>query len=197
MQFPKIKYTQKQSKILVNITISLAVIIAFIVFSTFLLILKSYKKVAPGKAMLITGFRGQRVHFSPAIVIPFLEQMDFVDITLKKIQLSCEGNDALICKDGRKADMKFSFFIRVNPKSEDIKIVASYIGCERTFDLAKLSSIFSPRFLESAKAVTKNFEAIEIKEHTQQFKITLMNHINKSMNAYVLHDCTIDDLGFR
>lgn len=177
-----------------NTVLLSAGIIAIIIFSFALLILKFYQKVPPGRAMIVTGIRGVDVHFSAIIVIPILERIDLVDITIKKLELSCIGNAALICKDGREIDIKSSFFIMINPNKEEVKIAASKIGSETTFDLKKLKTLFIPRFLESLKLVVESLDSNEILSCKEQFRMALFNHINSRMSTYVLDDCSIDYL---
>ena len=116
--------------------IPLAVIIVGILAYIFSL----FKKVPQGKVLVITGVRGIRVSFGGTIVIPVLEKMEIMDISVKKVEIERLGKDGLICKDNMRADIKVAFFVRVNTKIEDVMTVAQTIGCARASDISTLNT---------------------------------------------------------
>src|SRR5262245_57583166 len=88
------------------------------------MVLTWYKKVHQGKAIVRTAYGGIAVRFNAAIVIPVLHRMEWMDISIKKVEISRTGKDGLICKDNMRADIKVVFFVRVNPEGADVSKVA-------------------------------------------------------------------------
>ena len=110
------------------------VIIAVVVIGIFALVIKCYRKVSQGEALIRNGFKGTQVSFSGKIVIPVLHRVEYMDISVKRIEIDRHGAQGLICKDNLRADIKVAFYVRVNNTAEDVKKVAQLIGCERASD---------------------------------------------------------------
>ncbi len=153
-----------------------------------------FKKVPQGKVLVITGIRGIRVSFGGTIVIPVLEKMEVMDISVKKVEIERLGKDGLICEDNMRADIKVAFFVRVNTKIEDVMTVAQTIGCARASDISTLNTLFEAKFSEALKTVGKNFEFVKLYDSRAKFKNQMMEIIRKDLNGYVLDDCAIDYL---
>ncbi|WP_349771690.1 SPFH domain-containing protein, partial [Escherichia coli] len=71
-----------------------------------------YKKVPQGKAIVRTGVGGSQVAFNKGMyVIPVFHKMEIMDISIKKIDITRQQHDGLICKDNIRADIKVAFFV--------------------------------------------------------------------------------------
>ncbi|MEL7147761.1 MAG: SPFH domain-containing protein, partial [Bacteroidota bacterium] len=112
------------------------------VFAVFFFIARLYRKAKQGEALVITGARGIRVAFSGTVIIPVFEKMEVMDITLKTIVIARTGGDGLVCQDNMRADIKVTFFIRVNQTIDDVKQVAQSIGCQRASHQESLVILF-------------------------------------------------------
>lgn len=177
-----------------NVSIVVILGIVAFIFGFLILLTSFYKKVPQGKALVITGFRGIRVSFGGTIVIPVIERMELMDISVKKVEISRKGKDGLVCKDNMRADIQVAFFVRVNPKLEEVKHVAQAIGCERASDIETLNTLFESKFSEALKTVGKRFDFVDLYDSREQFKSEVYNLVNESLNGYKLDDCAIDYL---
>ena len=97
----------------------------------FLAISRWYRKAAQGQALVKTGAGGTKVSFNGMIVIPVFHRVEIMDLSLKTIVISREGQDGLVCKDNMRADIKMAFYIRVNPQKDEVQKVAQAVGCTR------------------------------------------------------------------
>ena len=176
-----------------TILVTVAIIVIILVGIVFL-ILSMYKKVPQGKALVITGFRGVRVSFGGTIVVPIVERMELIDISVKKLEVARQGKDGLICKDNMRADIKVAFFVRVSPEPTDVKNVAQTIGCDRASDIQTLNSLFEAKFSEALKTVGKRFDFVKLYDSRAEFKSEIINIIGTDLNGYKLDDCAIDYL---
>ena len=172
-----------------------AVIIGVLVFIGILVaIIKMYKKALQGQALVKTGMGGTKVSFNGMFVVPIIHKLEIMDITLKTIVIARTGREGLVCKDNMRADIKVTFFLRVNQTIEDVKQVAQSIGSQRASNHEQLEILFDAKFSEALKTVGKNFEFVELYTGRDNFKQDILNIIGTDLNGYVLDDCAIDYL---
>jgi len=177
-----------------SIGLVLGIGVAVLVFGTLILLVTLYRKVPQGKALVVTGFRGVRATTKGTIVIPVLEHVEKMDISLRQMVISREGKDGLICKDNMRADIKVAFFIRVSPDTENIKRVAQTIGTERATDIESLKTLFEALFSEALKTIGKSFDFIDLYNSRSELKRQVMEEIGQDLNGYTLTDVAIDYL---
>ncbi|WP_177760740.1 flotillin family protein [Flavobacterium sp. I3-2] len=170
-------------------------VIVFIIIAFFIVLSVFYKKIPQGKAIVRTGVGGSQVAFNKGMyVIPVFHKMEIMDISVKKIEISRQQNEGLICKDNIRADIKVAFFVRVNKSVNDVINVAQNLGCERASEQETLKSIFEAKFSEALKTVGKKFDFIELYEARREFRDEILNIIGTDLNGYILDDCAIDYL---
>ncbi|MCP4170895.1 MAG: flotillin family protein [Fuerstiella sp.] len=156
---------------------------------------KFYRKPGPEEAIIRTGMKGLTVITGRGmVVIPLIQEAHVMDLSVKRILISRDGEDGLICEDNMRADIKVTFFIRVNNQTNDIKTVAETIGPRRASEQAKLEELFEAKFSEALKTVGKNFQFVQLYTERDQFKEQILKVIGTDLNGYVLDDCAIDYL---
>jgi flotillin len=170
------------------------IIIVGVCFAALILLLKLFKKVTQGHALIRTGIRGTKVTFSGFTVIPILERLEVMDISVKRIEIARKGLSGLICKDNMRADIKVAFFVRINKTQEDVLSVAEMIGVVRASDQDALIELFDAKFSEALKTVGKQFSFESLYTQRQQFKDEIIKTIGTDLNGYHLEDAAIDDL---
>jgi uncharacterized membrane protein YqiK len=176
---------------IILITVSAAIILlgAFSLFASF------YKKVPQGKAMIISTLsREPKVTFTGSLVLPIIHLREMMDIDLKTIEIDRRGADGLICRDNIRADIKVTFFVRVNKTSEDVLKVAQAVGVDRASDQLAVEELFSAKFSEALKTVGKRMDFIMLYEERDAFRDDIIKVIGKDLNGYVLEDAAIDYL---
>ncbi|QCK16847.1 flotillin family protein [Mangrovivirga cuniculi] len=171
------------------ITLIVGVILVIGIISMFI---KMYRKAVQGEALIRTGLGDAKVSFSGIFVVPVLHKLEVMDITLKTLNISRMAKDGLICKDNMRADIKVSFFIRVNKTTEDVIHVAQSIGCHRASEISELERLFDAKFSEALKTVGKHFDFVELYNSRASFKEKILQEIGTDLNGYVLDDCAID-----
>ena len=156
---------------------------------------KFYRKPGPEEAIVRTGVGGlTTITGRGMIVVPLIQEAHLMDLSVKRVLIARDGEDGLICHDNMRADIKVTFFIRVNNQPEDIKTVAETIGPRRASEQAKLEELFEAKFSEALKTVGKNFEFVKLYTERDQFKEQILRVIGTDLNGYVLDDCAIDYL---
>lgn len=173
---------------------ALLIIGAVFIIGLIAFVIKMYNKAVQGEALVRTGLGDVKVSFSGIFVVPVLHKLEFMDITLKSMEINRMGKDGLICRDNLRADIKVSFFIRVNKTTEDVIHVAQSIGCARASDQEQLQMLFDAKFSEALKTVGKHFEFVELYNSRAKFKEKILEEIGTDLNGYILDDCAIDYL---
>ncbi|WP_109831226.1 flotillin family protein [Reichenbachiella versicolor] len=176
----------------IYLTVGIALVI--IAIGILILIIKMFRKALQGQALVRTGFGGTKVSFSGLFVVPVIHKLEIMDITLKTIVIARTGKEGLICKDNMRADIKVTFFVRVNQTVEDVKQVAQSIGSLRASHQESIELLFDAKFSEALKTVGKNFDFVELYNSRDDFKQDILNIIGTDLNGYVLDDCAIDYL---
>ncbi len=169
-------------------------LLAVVAISFLIIVVKMYRKALQGEALVRTGMGGTKVSFSGIFVVPVIHKLEVMDITLKTIVIARTGREGLICKDNMRADIKVTFFVRVNKSTEDVTQVAQSIGSARASHQDQIELLFDAKFSEALKTVGKNFDFVELYNSRDRFKQDILNIIGTDLNGYVLDDCAIDYL---
>jgi uncharacterized membrane protein YqiK len=135
-----------------------------------------------------------KVTFTGAIVLPIVNKMEVMDLSVKTIHVARRGKDGLICMDNIRADINVTFFVRVNKTADDVLRVAQQIGCIRASQQSTLEELFAAKFSEALKTVGKQMEFEQLYTQRNVFKDRIIEVIGTDLHGYVLNDTAIDYL---
>jgi len=166
----------------------------FVIIFGFVALSRFYRKVEQGEALVRNGVGGTVVSFTGKFVIPIMHKVEFMDISVNRLEVSRMGKDGLICKDNMRADIQVNFFIRVNKTPDDVIAVATTIGCERASDINSIRDLFDAKFSEALKTVGRQFDFVELYDSRESFRDEIIKIIGTDLNGYVLEDAAIDYL---
>lgn len=175
----------------------LGVLIAVILLITVALLFvvgRLFRKVPQGKALIVSKMRKVDVTFTGTVVLPVLHRAEVMDISVKTIEIGRTGHDGLICQDNIRADIRISFFVRVNKTTEDVIKVAQAIGTERASDRETLQDLFNAKFSEALKTVGKQLDFADLYTKRDEFRDRIIAVIGTDLNGYSLEDAAIDYL---
>ena len=175
---------------LLTIAVAAAVLAALV--GTF--ISRLYRKVYQGQAMIVSKTNSIDVTFTGGTVFPVIHRAEFMDIGVKVIEIAKMGQEGLICRDNIRADIRVSFYVRVNPTADDVKKVAQLVGCESASSPEKLVELFAAKFAEALKTAGKQMEFVQLYEQREQFRSNVIAVIGSDLNGYVLDDVAIEYL---
>ncbi|MEW1552169.1 SPFH domain-containing protein [Streptomyces tsukubensis] len=179
------------------ITLGAALLVAFVlllVVAAVLVLGRLFRKVEQGKALIVSKMRKVDVTFTGQVVLPVLHKAETMDISVKTIEISRTGRDGLICGDNIRADIRISFFVRVNKTVEDVIKVAQAIGTARASDQATLQELFNAKFSEALKTVGKQLDFTDLYTKRDEFRDRIIQVIGTDLNGYSLEDAAIDYL---
>jgi uncharacterized membrane protein YqiK len=177
-----------------NMTMIIGITVAVIIIGLLIAIAKFYKKAKQGEALVKTGIGGTKVSFTGMMVWPVIHKLERMDISLKTITIERLGSDGLICKDNMRADIKVTFFVKVNELTGDVIKVAQSVGCERASSPAALNELFEAKFSEALKTVGKQFDFVDLYNKRNEFREEMNSLIGSDLNGYVLDGSAIDYL---
>jgi uncharacterized membrane protein YqiK len=159
------------------------------------LIGRFYRQVSQGQVLIInTMGKEPKVAFTGSVVLPIINRAEVMDISLKTIEIDRRGKEGLICADNIRADIKVSFFVRVNKTVEDVLKVAQSVGCARASEERTLQELFEAKFSEGLKTVGKRLNFEDLYKEREAFKDQIVQVIGKDLNGYNLEDAAIDYL---
>ncbi|MBL1067720.1 SPFH domain-containing protein [Streptomyces sp. 7-21] len=180
-----------------NIGTSIGVLIAIVLLITIavlFMLTRLFRKVEQGKALIVSKVRKVDVTFTGAVVLPVLHKAELMDISVKTIEIGRTGRDGLICKDNIRADIRITFFVRVNKTVSDVIKVAQAIGTQRASDQVTLQELFSAKFSEALKTVGKQLDFADLYTKRDEFRDRIIAVIGTDLNGYSLEDAAIDYL---
>src|SRR5688572_20189805 len=168
---------------------------AFIVLGILVLFARCWRQVDQGQAMIINKISSEpTVTFSGSIVLPIVHRAEVMDLSVKTIEIMRRAKEGLICADNIRADIKVTFFVRINKTKDDVLRVAQSIGCARASQQSTVDELFSAKFSEALKTVGKKLEFEQLYTQRDVFKDQIIGVIGKDLNGYVLEDAAIDYL---
>ncbi|MFC9819729.1 flotillin family protein [Streptomyces erythrochromogenes] len=173
---------------------TLVVVVLVIAVAALLVVTRLFRKVEQGKALIVSKMRKVDVTFTGQVVLPVLHKAEVMDISVKTIEISRTGRDGLICKDNIRADIRISFFVRVNKTVEDVIKVAQAIGTQRASDKATLQELFNAKFSEALKTVGKQLDFTDLYTMRNELRDRIIHIIGTDLNGYSLEDAAIDYL---
>ncbi|MEU0275908.1 SPFH domain-containing protein [Streptomyces sp. NPDC006307] len=172
----------------------LVAVVLLIALAMLFVISRLFRKVEQGKALIVSKMRKVDVTFTGQVVLPVLHKAEVMDISVKTIEISRTGRDGLICRDNIRADIRISFFVRVNKTVEDVVKVAQAIGTARASDQATLQELFNAKFSEALKTVGKQLDFTDLYTKRDEFRDRIIQVIGTDLNGYSLEDAAIDYL---
>ncbi|MFH8490946.1 SPFH domain-containing protein [Streptomyces longisporoflavus] len=179
--------------ITLGIGVSVAAVLLIVIVLLFT-VTRLFRKVEQGKALIVSKMRKVDVTFTGQVVLPVLHKAEVMDISVKTIDIMRTGRDGLICRDNIRADIRISFFVRVNKTIEDVIRVAQAIGTARASDQNTLQELFNAKFSEALKTVGKQMDFADLYTKRDELRDRIIQVIGTDLNGYSLEDAAIDYL---
>ncbi|MFJ4277552.1 flotillin family protein [Streptomyces massasporeus] len=153
-----------------------------------------FRKVEQGKALIVSKLRKVHVTFTGQVVLPVLHRAEVMDISVKAIEITRTGKDGLICRDNIRADIRITFFVKVNKTVEDVIKVAQAVGTARASNRDTLQELFHAKFSEALKTVGKQLDFTDLYTKREELRYRIIEVIGVDLNGYHLEDAAIDYL---
>ncbi|MET9823516.1 MULTISPECIES: SPFH domain-containing protein [Streptomyces] len=172
----------------------LAVVCLLLVALVLFGVSRLFRKVEQGKALIVSKMRKVDVTFTGQVVLPVLHKAEVMDISVKTIEITRAGKEGLICRDNIRADIRISFFVKVNKTVEDVVKVAQAVGTVRASDRNTLQELFHAKFSEALKTVGKQMDFTDLYTKREELRYRIIEVIGVDLSGYHLEDAAIDYL---
>ena len=177
--------------VLVSVAVSFVVMIGMA-----LMIWKSYRKIGPGEALIVTRpNRPPLVSYTGGVVLPAVHHGEVMDMTAKTVAVARRGDRALRTKDGVRTEVEAKFILRVNKTDEHVLLVAQTFGCARTSDKEAVEEMFAAKLADALQTVAGQLEYRALFDDRESFRDRVIEVIGVDLNGYVLDDLAIDYVG--
>ncbi len=159
-------------------------------------------KAAPGQALVKTGFGvdAPKIHLSSAFIVPLLNRVETIDLTVKTVRIMRRKYESLSCADGIRAEVEVDFYIKINSIAEDIAHVATTIGCGRASDTEILRELFEAKFADALKTAGAKLTFDQLYQNRRLFRDEVLKALGQEgdqdvvLNGYKLDDVAIQFL---
>lgn len=159
-------------------------------------------KADAGQAIVKTGFgmSQPQVSLSSAFALPLLHKVDTLDLTVKTVRIARREHESLSCADGIRAEVEVDFYIKINAVEEDIRHVASTIGCDRASDIEILRELFEAKFADALKTAGAMLKFDQLYQNRIEFRDEILQALGQEggqdvvLNGYKLDDVAIQYL---
>ncbi|MEV8122546.1 flotillin family protein [Streptomyces sp. NPDC085944] len=172
----------------------LAVVCVLLIVIVLFGVSRLFRKVEQGKALIVSKMRKVDVTFTGQVVLPVLHKAEVMDISVKTIEITRAGKEGLICRDNIRADIRISFFVKVNKTVEDVVKVAQAVGTARASDRDTLQELFHAKFSEALKTVGKQMDFTDLYTKREELRYRIIEVIGVDLSGYHLEDAAIDYL---
>lgn len=183
---------------------TLGIVVAAVLFLLLVvsMLSKFLVKARPGEAIVKTGFglSQPRIYLSSCVVIPLLNRMETIDLTVKTVRIARRKHESLSCADGIRAEVEVDFYIKINPFEEDIRHVASTIGCTRASSTDILRELFEAKFADALKTAGAKLKFDQLYQNRREFRDEILKALGQEgaqevvLNGYKLDDVAIQFL---
>ena len=159
-------------------------------------------KAEPGQALVKTGFGAAKpkIYLSSSFALPLLHRINTIDLTVKTVRIARRKQESLSCADGIRAEVEVDFYIKINNVEEDIRHVASTIGCERATDTQALRELFEAKFADALKTAGSKLRFDQLYQNRREFRDEIIKALGQEgaqdvvLNGYKLDDVAIQYL---
>jgi uncharacterized membrane protein YqiK len=121
--------------------------------------------------------------------------METIDLTVKIVKISRRGNDSLSCADGIRAEVEVDFYVKINSLDEDIRRVATTIGCSRASALDTIKELFEAKFADALKTAGAKLTFDQLYQNRHEFRDQILIALGHSQGGdVVLNGYRLDDV---
>lgn len=152
-----------------------------------------YKKCKAHQALLRTGCCGPRMVIGGGmLVIPYLHQVQVVDLQSKRVPIELDGKWAAPTSDGQHVRLKAVFYVRVNATVQDISMVYRCLDSETMDDEKRLTQYLAPRLIDTLRHVVGTLSLAELQHDRDQFLTCVLQELEEFMQGLIVDDCAVE-----
>ena len=156
---------------------------AFIVFLVFvgLVLGRLYRRATREVSLVKTGAGGKKVIMDGGtIVVPLLHEISPVNMKTLRLEVTRNGDGALITRDRMRVDVGVEFYVSVNATDDGISRAAQTLG-DRTFFVDQLRELIEGKLVDGLRAVAARMSMDELHENRAEFVQEVQNTVSEDL----------------
>jgi uncharacterized membrane protein YqiK len=147
-----------------GIIVAAAIIILIFYILSFL-----YRRSSKDIAFVRTGFGGQKVVFNGgAFVLPIIHQIVPVNMNTMRLAVQRGRETAVITKNRMRVDVEAEFYVRVQPRPDQIALAAQTLG-QRIMQPENLRELVEGKFVDALRTVAAEMTMEELHEKRGEY----------------------------
>ena len=163
------------------IILCLVVIAALVVLAAWF-----YERATNEVSLLRTGVGGRKVVIDGGVLaLPFFHEISRVNMQTIRMDVSRNGENALITKDRMRVDVGAEFYASVIPEPGAITRAAQTLG-KRTFQPDQLKSLIDGMMIDALRAVAAQMTMDELHENRAEFVREVRSALTDTLMKYGL-----------
>ena len=163
---------------------------------TALILGRLYRRTTREIALVKTGSGGKQIIMDGGtIVIPLLHEVRQVNMKTLRLEVTRNGEAALITRDRMRVDVGVEFYVSVMANEEGISRAAQTLG-ERTFHVDQLREMIEGKLIDSLRAVAAQMTMDELHENRAEFVQQVQNTVSEDLlkNGLMLESVSLTAL---
>jgi len=178
----------------IPVAIMLVAVSTIILIMNIFFVTKWYRKAKSGEALVRSGVGGTRVTFGGVIVIPFLQQVEKVDLSIKVVHITGGRELGLQTKEGFPINIDLDLLVKVNEHQQYVLHAAESIGANKTFDDGYIARLFETKLITSVRSTLQKKEVKELQPIPDGLAQELVSRMGMDLNGYVIEDIALRSL---
>ncbi len=145
------------------------VVAALLVILVFYILSFLYRRSSKDVAFVRTGFGGQKVVFNGgAFVLPIIHQIVPVNMNTMRLAVQRGRENAVITKDRMRVDVEAEFYVRVQPRPDQIALAAQTLG-QRIMQPENLRELVEGKFVDGLRTIAAEMTMEELHERRGEY----------------------------
>jgi uncharacterized membrane protein YqiK len=145
------------------------VVAALVIILIFYILSFLYRRSSKDVAFVRTGFGGQRVVFNGgAFVLPIIHQIVPVNMNTMRLAVQRGRENAVITKDRMRVDVEAEFYVRVQPRPDQIALAAQTLG-QRLMQPETVRDLVEGKFVDALRTVAAEMTMEELHEKRGEY----------------------------
>lgn len=146
-----------------------------------LIVSRLYKRTTREVALVKTGAGGKKVIMDGiTLVIPLLHEVSPVNMKTLRLEVTRNGEGALITQDRMRVDVGVEFYVSVMATDEGIARAAQTLG-DRTFYVDQLREMIEGKLIDGLRAVAAKMTMDNLHENRSDFVQQVQNAISEDL----------------
>ena len=140
-----------------------------------------YRRTTREVSLVKTGLGGKQVIMDGGtIVLPLFHEVAKVNMRTLRLEVSRQGEAALITKDRMRVDVGVEFYVSVAPTAEGVGRAAQTLG-DRTFDIDALREMIEGKLIDGLRSVAAQMTMDELHENRSDFVQEVQNAVTEDL----------------